>query len=81
MTKKDEELDARMIERMEVLETRIGRFEESIRSIMAEFRQSLRAEMENGWRFPPRILALVGACCLYQVKKDRWIKNWKVVSP
>lgn len=47
MTKKDEELDARTVERMEALEKRIGRFEESIKFIMAEFRQSVRAEMEK----------------------------------
>lgn len=40
MTKNDETLDARMVERVEALEKRMGRLEDTVKLFVAKFRQS-----------------------------------------
>lgn len=45
MTKEDEVLDAKTVERIDASEARMGRLEEAVQSFVAEFRESFRAEM------------------------------------
>lgn len=47
MIEEGEVLDARTVERIDVLEAKIGRFEEYVKFVMAEFCQSLKIEMEK----------------------------------
>lgn len=57
----------KMAKRVEVLETRMGRLDDTVKSFVEEFSQSLMAKMTK------LLLAVVGACCHYRVRKDRLI--------
>lgn len=64
MIEDDEVSEAGMAMRIDTIETRMGRLEESLQSFVSEFRQLLKAEKAKHLGYvPTENMVLVGTCC------------------